>query len=164
MTQLEAAEFFDREIKARFPKWQPGEAAVDDWIGWLKMLTFEAARQAVRDHAFSTRLTYPVLKDIYRDAKKIQAAAARPDDGCEENREAVLLYSLESLENPSRRFHYFLPPGRAVPGERAVLAEAGRRRQMCEDLYGEQFRIVQQFTEVPEAAGSTMFDDQEVPI
>jgi hypothetical protein len=72
MKQDKAIEFFANEVLTRFPNWNPGPALKADWIDYLKNFNYDVAQQAIKQHAFSSRFTYPVLKEFYAIAMKLQ--------------------------------------------------------------------------------------------
>ncbi len=55
MLRLEAMNFIDDQMQARWPDWKPTAEQIADWAVWLGPYTFETARNAVREHIGSSR-------------------------------------------------------------------------------------------------------------
>jgi len=160
MDNISAASFFDKEVKTRFPNWKPGEALVLDWLGWLKSFDFAVARSAIQQHAFETRLTYPILKDLYAIAKKIQPE--RRDNGqmtgkCCQPYAAYYIIDPQKLDVTGKPVKYgFFTANPNVTFEQATKAGhdffAEHRNRFSSDAYveiGERFENSDKFEEVP---------------
>jgi len=148
MDRITAARFFDREVKSRFPNWRPGEASIRDWLDWFKPFDYNIAQQAIKQHAFESRLTYPILKEFYAIAKKLQPRKQPSEEKSKKN-EPVLLYSLQSERNLKDIRRFYLPHTRnGIPPEQRVLAEAEKMRGRHEQLYGGEWRIIRSWEDI----------------
>jgi len=64
MMHIEAQDFIDREMRTRWPDWEPTTAQIADWVQWLLPHGVSAALDAVRQHAAESRWKVPTPKDI----------------------------------------------------------------------------------------------------
>ena len=77
----DTTEFFENEVKGRFRSWKPGGALVKDWLEWLRQFDYDVALKSIKQCAFETKLTYPVLKKFYAQAKSYQTDRYPTHDG-----------------------------------------------------------------------------------
>jgi hypothetical protein len=80
MMHVEAQEFIDREMRTRWPDWDPTAAQVSDWIEWLRPHPIAIALSAVRQHAAESRWKIPAPDKILAACKASLRPTARRED------------------------------------------------------------------------------------
>jgi hypothetical protein len=94
MNNTQAAEFIHSQLKPRWPKWQPTEIEIRDWMGWLERYDCDVAGRAAIEHARSSRFfSRPVTGDFFEicDALLRQRRQDRPKRDAEPRQKAYLV-------------------------------------------------------------------------
>lgn len=113
MNRIEAADFFDKEVKGRFPDWTPTKVLIEDWLSWILPFDYDIARQAIKQHRFNTSFKSPVLKEFYAIAKN--AKESRQAGKVKEQPQPILAYRLRRSDGVEYKFYIASPKEKPSP-------------------------------------------------
>jgi len=106
MNKTQGMEFLSLQLKPRWPKWQPTEIEIRDWMGWLERYDYDAAGRAAIEHARTSRFfSRPVTGEFFAlcDALHRQRRQDRPKRDAEPRQKAYLVFTEHSPRNPCVR-------------------------------------------------------------
>lgn len=148
MTEQEAYDFIDKELRPLWPDWDLPDAAIPIWVRNLKSFDYSICRSAVQDF-YATRegsFRRPKLYGIIKTAEPCQEAVyPSPKPEKIDPQTDVFIQCIEH-ENTIKKYQFF---GVFVKTDKQddrdyVLRCAEGTRQQSHDMYGGSWIIVQQ--------------------
>jgi len=139
MDRITAADFFDKQVKPRFPEWTPTKVLIEDWLGWLLPFDFDIAKQAIKQHRFANNFKSPILKDFYGLAKTLQHA--KTSEQPQKKSDPILAYSLKrDCDGVVRKF--YIPNPKEMVDPQIISGWAIKTAARLKKMYGVNWVII----------------------
>ncbi len=141
MNQIEADNFFEREVQGRFSKWKPEAAEISDWMYWLKGMDRGAALQAIREHKAESRFNTPALSTFRQKVGKFAPVIEKPPPP-----EDSVFIMYEGGGRGTLQAGFFFPVV-VQPHEQHLLMKAAENvRRHHQEWYGGEWKVYAETT------------------
>ncbi|MHC4153721.1 MAG: hypothetical protein ACYST6_02180 [Planctomycetota bacterium] len=150
MTEQEAYEFIDKELRPLWPEWEFPDAAIPIWVHQVKQFDYQLCRKGVRDY-YATRegsFKRPKLHGIIRATRPYQEATY-PDLKRERTQPKTDVFVKCVKHNNLVKMHQFFPVFVEIKQQDDhdyVVKAAEALRDRSEQLYGGSWIILQYTT------------------
>ena len=170
MTEVEYAEFIDKQVQQRWPRWEPTQTQLDDWHRCFIRADYQYATEAVRRHATSEKrmLVGPHLGLCLAFLREIEPRKTKPT--VNETFDPRTGWFVECVEASDRHPNMLGWKQRVCVNkpedrddESLIEKLAVNLARSCENVYKGRFAVVRPKIEAPETAheavASTVSDD-----
>lgn len=148
MNKTNKQTFIDNELKELWPQWEWPNATLRIWFGVLSNFDYDVAQQAIQCIYTngSVKWQKQLVPVFIKKAKSLRMQKTQA------NSRTVLLYSLQSEENPAnvQQFWITLKTG-IIPNEDVIMREAEKNREDFIATYGGNWIIVREWVKLAES-------------